>query len=343
MLIGEDDRTRVSDRNRLRTPYRWVCKVISIFPRQSTGNWPSGHGSGVLLNGARMLTNAHVISSDFGPPAALIVIPGFSKADPPDVTRLDDDAAPFGVWLVPRRHEGVSNFHLPTEYRGRGELAADFATVDFNGARRIGGARPKQTLDGWMSVSSSLATTAPQAANPAGPGNPVSGQASHTRKLLRSLGQHELFCAGYPADRLAEMMLCEDRVRPLDFEIEWTSGGKQKTAHVYPDHFKRALIGSRLDTMPGNSGGPAWVVRRLSRRVGSRTITRKQYILAGLVSSAWEPIRERIDFSKSSSTRVVYAPSPGAVDAPVHTGSQFVAMTPFVLERCLNTGLMIAA
>ena len=342
MLIGEDDRTRVSDRKRRRTPYRWVCKVISIFPRQSSGNWPSGHGSGVMLNGGRMLTNAHVISSDFGPPEALIVIPGFSKADPPDVTRLDDDAAPFGVWLIPRDYKGVSNFHLPTEYRGLGDVAADFATVDFKGIRHLGGARPKR-LDGWMSVSTSLATTAPQAANPGGQNKPVSNQSSHTRKLIRMLGQDALFAAGYPADRLAEMMMSEDRVRPLDFEIEWTSGGKQKTAHVFPDHFSRALIGSRLDTMPGNSGGPVWLERRLSRRVGNRTITRKQYILAGLVSSGSEPIRERIDFEKSSSTRVVYAPSPGALDAPVHTGSQFVALTPFVLRRCLDTSLMIAA
>ncbi|SFR32837.1 trypsin-like serine peptidase [Litoreibacter janthinus] len=342
LLIGEDDRIRVSDRMRTRTPYRWVCKIISIFPRQSTGNWPIGHGSGVLLTGNRMATNAHVISSDFGTASALIVIPGFSKADPPDVTRLDDDAAPFGVWLIPRHHGGVANFHLPSEYRGLGDMTADFAAVDFNGAKHIGGKKVK-SLDGWTSVSRNLALTAPQAANPAGQDATISSDPTHTRRLLRTVGQERVFAAGYPADRLGEMMQAVDRVRPLDFALNWVSGGRSQSANDYPDFMNRALIGSRLDTMPGNSGGPAWIERTISRRGGAKTVKRKQYILAGLVRSGSEPIKERIEFEKSSSTNIVFAPSPSAIEAPVHTGSQFVALTPFVLERLLTPSMMLPA
>jgi hypothetical protein len=343
LMVGEDDRVRVDDDRRLHAPFRWACKVLAIFPVNSAGRRPIAQASGVLLSPSRLATNAHVLDTDLGVPDALLVIPGFSKAEPPEVTELDDHSAPFGAWLVQRRKPGGdSNFHIAPEFRRLGDYAADYAVVDLAGARSVGGLAGAPQ-DGWLTVDHRLALSAPQAANPAGEDATIQGSNPvPTRKLLRHLGASKLLAAGYPADRNCEMMLATDRVRPLEELRHWVERGRPRSGHVYPDTDNHAKVGSRLDTTFGNSGSPVWVERLVWRREGSKRIKRRQFILAGLLQGGQHHVTERIDFRAPTWQRVVYAPPP-EMGGGIHTSSEVVVLTPFVLQRLWRPSLMLPA
>lgn len=337
LIVGDDDRKRVTSSRRSRAPFRWVCKVVSLFPVFTDigwSGWTLGHGSGVMLNDNRMLTNAHVLSNHVGPASAVIVIPGFSKKAPPEATDVDEAAAPFGVWCIARQHKGVSNFHVTTEYRKKHVKAADFATVDFRGAKNMIGS-DRVARDGWLSVSSEVADVAPVVATPDGSISDFDLDPVPTRKLLRLLGSEGLFAAGYPFDRLCEMMLAKDRLRPLQREVRWVQGGETRRALETPDFMDFALLGNRLDTTFGNSGGPVWVEREVTRRVGNRTLRRKQFVLAGLVRAAHVPV-QHIDLENSTRREVVKLPDFKKLDVPMIVANDFVALTPAMLEYVLN-------
>ena len=140
LMVGADDRERVELKDRTRAPFRWTCRIFAIFPPDAAGNRRITRGTGVLLTATRMATAGHIVFSGTGAPDALLVIPGFSKADPPDVTALDSDAVPFGAFLVSRaKSRGGSNFHVSPEFHSTGEPSADYGVVDLAGARRVGG------------------------------------------------------------------------------------------------------------------------------------------------------------------------------------------------------------
>ncbi len=342
LMVGADDRERVKQKNRTRAPFRWTCTIFAIFPPDGAGNRRIGHGTGVLLTSKRMATAGHVLFGSKGAPDALLVIPGFSKDEPPDVTALDSDAVPFGAFLVSRTDSsGGSNFHVSPEFHGNGEPSADYGVVDLNGARRVGGFTGTPP-DGWLTVSRRLALSAPQAANPKGENAPVSRDPAPTRRLIRRLGAKSLKTTGYPTDRLCEMMLSEDRVRLIEDLIRLSTDGTPRKGDLYPDKLKHAMIGSRLDVAFGNSGGPVWVERLVRRREGRRFVNRRQFILSGLIRGGNFQLNERIDFRKSTRTRVVKALPPANSDLRNHTSSEVMVITPQVIDRLMNLSSMVA-
>lgn len=342
LMVGADDRDRVELKDRTRAPFRWTCTIFGIFPPDAAGNRRVNHGTGVLLTSTRMATAGHNLLKGSGPPDALLVIPGFSKAEPPDLTALDSDAVPFGAFLVSRTNSGGgSNFHVSPEFHSIGEPSADYAVVNLVGARQIGGFTGTPP-DGWLTVSRRLALSAPHAANPKGENAPVSRDPAPTRRLIRRLGTKSLKTTGYPVDRICEMLLSEDRIRLMEDLIRLKEDERPGKGDLYPDNRNHAMVGSRLDVAYGNSGGPVWVERLVRRREGRRFVNRRQFVLSGLLKRGAFQLNRRIDFKKSTPTQVVRALPPADNDLRNHTSSEVVVITPFVLDRLMNLKSMVA-
>ena len=302
--IGSDDRKRVGDTGHV--PYRWVCKLLTVFPPRYDGGRPVRHATGFLLDGNRLITCAHVLDTDIGTPDFLIFIPGFNKEVPTDVSPLDNEAVPFGAFVVDRyTASGSSNFHIAGEWRAKGDHRFDYGVVDIGGRKQL---RPKSLpgspLDAWTGVSASVATISIQALIVRTGARARSASPSEVMKFVRSEGASGLFSSGYPGDRPCAQMLVQDQVRQT----------------LFPDTSDHNLVESHLDAISGMSGAPVWVERNVNIETGRM---RKQRVLVGIHKGGITPLKH--------------------LNGGIRVSSVFVVVTPLMLRRLRRVGLLLPA
>jgi hypothetical protein len=119
IVVGaEDDKEPVNNINSI--PYRWVCKIYSVFLSNLGKVQSIGSASGFLLGKNRLVTSAHVlykISRKTGLPQipdSIFVVPGLSH---PPAFLGDSAGLPHGVfWINRRSRAGQANFFVPKEW-----------------------------------------------------------------------------------------------------------------------------------------------------------------------------------------------------------------------------------
>jgi V8-like Glu-specific endopeptidase len=275
-VVGSDERKPVRDTSR--APFRWICKIVSVFPPEANGDRPTGDGTGFLINPGTIVTAGHNLDNptlgahnpDLGIADYVLVLPGLNKTAPFDTSALSAEAVPFGAFPIERRSGTASNFFVAPEWRSGKSPLHDYGLIRF---RKDQPQLPGAGIDdGWNTVVKGLADVS--VAN-------VERQKrarAHPEEILRLLRLHsgQIATTGYSGDRPCRQL---------------GARGGQTRRFWCPDDPRCSgdsshnLMESFLDTTGGNSGAPYWIIK-------DRGKGRRQHILIGIHTGGLFPFDE---------------------------------------------------
>jgi V8-like Glu-specific endopeptidase len=311
-LVGSDDRRSVTDTRR--APFRWICKLISIYPPDSNGEPPATEGTGFLIDPDTIATSGHNIDNELnGIPDFVVVIPGLNMRTPFDSSKFSSATAPFGAFIIPRRTGSVSNFFVSPEWRSDRTGQHDYGLIRFRkSVQLLSSLNTDNISDGWNTVTKELADV-----SVANVERQKRAQA-RPEEILRLLRLHsgQIAITGYSGDRPCRQLgMRGGHVRRFFLEIPSTFERQRDS-----DSSSHVLMESFLDATAGNSGSPYWIMK--DRTVHGRR--RQQHILVGIHGSGQYPLRKLFP---SSTMRVA---------------SEMVVITPTVWQRLTDRSLLQA-
>ena len=151
-IVGDDDRQPVT--NTLRAPFRWICKLWSVFG--SSGQAAVGQATGFIVDPDTIITAGHVIDDpNEGVADHVLVLPGLNRHSPLNTSPLSSQDAPFGAFVIEKRGRSISNFLVSPEWRADRSSRHDYGLIRFRKDQQV--LSGKTIEDGWNTVSKSLA------------------------------------------------------------------------------------------------------------------------------------------------------------------------------------------